>query len=612
MKPTRWVLGLFLLVSLVLIVAASQVSFFADSELWSIALSRFFISDFSRASNLVKIPFQFILWCVASAVEIAGFDDVVLDRACRLLMVVNAVTVLIFVYRFAKRLLGSSEAALFACVSTAASVSFFSQICRVRADALATSFALWALLALIGRRYISAYVAILMSLLTTPKSVYFLIAFAAAHICVANSEVSAPRFQSIRTRVLVRMRTSLALQSAFAATFILLAILLSQHHQAVLSAYETAFEFFSSLFHEQVGVPAYLSKQSFIYLNQSLVREPWLYVAPGLLMALEWAKVKRGVGDRRVLSVAAFALTTLVTMVLHNDKLPFFIASRMPFLSLCFAILVCRYALPFFVQLSFTKTMIQSRFGALVMVTVACGAMVCLPSFRLAAIAQANDNREQLKVIHSLSAYVRAQAKATRQSVAYFDGMAALPLEVACASDLHFIGPGQTEANKAVMSAVEAQKPQLIFYSAKLGLVREPIAAILDSDYLHLQKGIFAQAEKANVDLKIDQQVRRGFMITHDEWLKQWRKLNLNFEPKTVEVRLVNPNDSKRMNLAIVSRDGIYEKRQVERATLSLEDDWQKIWVNVRDVEWRVSRYSMPELHTSQSFTELFRFDGRF
>lgn len=322
----------------------------------------------------------------------------------------------------------------------------------VRADMLAAVLA-FAILGILGGQ--SRYSFWLLStlnvllLLTTPKSIFFILALSAA----ALAEKKGRQYFStliLPAVVLVGVMTFMAM------------------NEQILLAYSSAWNFFLGSYDEGLGRPGYFSSESFLYIFKFLVSSPfWI----ALWIVGIWRSFKESTPKMRGLAV--FGLVSLFALFLHNDRLPFFISA---------------FALSGLLVVYQGWQVIKGRWRwYLLGIAALWSAFIYLNAWRNFG------NGEQLKALQAGEEMLRKTENAR-----VFDGtglFAKFPGEIP-----YFLGPSQPEQKKKMLETLLDFDPQFIFYTSKM-LYGEPELSEYMSghQYAHLGGGVYCRGSKISL-----------------------------------------------------------------------------------------------------------------
>lgn len=283
----------------------------SDSELWSLGLSKVLFHS-SQPSVDYKWAFNFVLNSVYRF-ELGNLQTVL---SARIIFALLGLGVVAGVYVISLTISQSKRVAVWCSLFFLSSWLFLSQGYRIRSDLVACFFQVSALaFYLWGRKRISSYffvpLFVLLSLgilLATPKGLYHLLVnLVYIYISERNQRRSAGS-QAVKWGIL----GCLLLFAAF---------LFTKGPQ-----FRTAFDYFVGSFSANSHRPSYLSVAAFRYVFETL---KWQSVGIVSLLLAAAVSMKYRTSFRSP-ALAGAAVTALILILFHNDRLPFFIFSLMP------------------------------------------------------------------------------------------------------------------------------------------------------------------------------------------------------------------------------------------------------------------------------------------
>lgn len=470
---------------------AAVLTYWTDSEIWAVSSNSMLFRAPQDFAFGMKPFFNFLLY-IASQLPSAGFKVLPMDWA-RIFFGFNALCMTWLTGRMVKELTGSYRAAIAgaAILVTCSVFTYHGQ--RVRSDLLATTAFLGHLIFVfrLQRSYTrramirsagAAGVLLLASLTATPGAVYLLIASVPIYWSVLAGFPS-----SIRRRLLLGGAACAVVGGAlvwfFKPEFVL--------SHGLLAAGSFYVQTFGS---SEFGWP-YWHPMRFLHVYKLVVQNPLfasaLLVSFGLFL---FGRLKGEPISKAIRLWAWFSLIAFALMLLHPSKLPFFIASYLPF----FAVFLATYGWERRWPTSRVSPMVIGRVGVLIFIV-----LTYLTLNRQFQLMWTLGNREQRAVVEALRESVHRFP-----GLSYYDVIGLLPDRDPLP---YFLGPGQKEANERAAEFILKTRPDVIVGVQKLEAIRPMLEPLLRERYLLLPQGLYVKA--AIVDL--DEAARNsGFIAT--------------------------------------------------------------------------------------------------
>ena len=469
-----------LLVGLAAVAAAlSLTTYISDSEFWAITLAK----KLGEGEPNASLAMKFIFYGLLKPLYWLPLDNVSHVLFARLeFAAIGCLTAWIF-YLVARLVFSDTLGALILTLVLTTSSFFISQSFRVRSDNLASLIALivFALTLKASRsgssRWIRDFSVIallnLALLAVTPKSFYFLITGATFDSLLPFQGLS-------RTRQILGVSIGFLLPPFLVITPLALLSRFELAHTlqaAAQSGAQSAFEYFIDSFHSSSANGSYLSATDFRHVLRFLRQNP-IHDGFFIFAAFAWIKNSKN-GSKTFLERRAFlALFSCVGLLLvfHNQKLPFFIYSLLPFLVLSSGVALHD------VYLRFLKS---ARFNTI----IATAATICVLSALYVAQTAVADNSNQAQVdqLRFLQSFLKEENVSF-----YYDGIGLLPRMNSIYS---FPSPGDRH-NAEILTFVKSLKPPLILYVNRLQNLEPLLTYELMNNYYDIGGGIWARAVK--------------------------------------------------------------------------------------------------------------------
>lgn len=428
----------------------SRSAHFSDSEIWSVGAARRF--PFGDEASLAYKPIFNALLRGTQFFPIADERILLCTRAVFALLGILSVG---FFFRFANLWSGSRSIGLWATTLYLSSSFFWSQGFTVHSDQLTVCVQLMLLGLLNGkpaghmRRPYLWPVGFLVLLGCTPKAI-----FHASVLLLFLLKAGA-----IPARSVAIPRRWLAVFGG------LLFIFLGFHFPEFVGAGRY---FFDSFF-EGHAHPAYLTEQAFVYLLQ-FARENPIILALGLFSLKPFFSID---GELKEFGgVGSAAALSLIFVVFHNDRLPFFIQSLMVFPTLWVALSTAE----FFLRLPFALR-------GLLSILLVAGAAIQVGPWH-----SGRSNDVQLFVAAKMAGYLERYP-----GVRYYDGIAILPGKNVVDA---LPAPSHPMNEELVIHSLSDPRTELVFLSNRFLLYFNSVMSTLDAQgFIQVGPGVFAKAE---------------------------------------------------------------------------------------------------------------------
>lgn len=291
--------------------------FISDSEFWAITISKELWSTDTSHSSVFYKPIFNAITSIPFAFDLSNTTHLLATKFIFALIG----SALLLAWHTVFRLHASSTAAIAATLWLLTDQLFFTNFFRVRSDILASLCSALAILSLrMGRSHLKPESPVRLGLFTltllcvlgsTPKAIYHFVLVGIYTLLIFRKQVSPTYFR----RILI------AYFAAPAAGLILLSIALGSPNNVFKVFAEAAIYHLNS----SSGGLWPINSSTFRYWAQDLIRQPFHWLLLALLIAVTRPKV------------AWLTATTFVLILIHNQRLPFFIASLMPFMAMSIA-----------------------------------------------------------------------------------------------------------------------------------------------------------------------------------------------------------------------------------------------------------------------------------
>lgn len=420
----------------------------SDSELWSLGLARLFPSDF-QASMDYKPLFNALL----RTVYWFGLDDHRTIDLARTQFAVLGLATAGLVFRIAKEWSGDLATARWTLFLFVTTTLFLSQGYKIRSDLMvcffqAAGLLYWVKISKSGRSPLWPGLLLnLAMLLSAPKAVFHLAVNFVFALCLAG--------KSERSRKAM-------IWSFLPPLAIFLGLLIWKS-----AAFMTAFEYFLKSYDEFPQHPGFLSSESWLFVRDAF-SDHWYLVVLALFGIF-------GARGRISSAWAAAAAASIAFIIIHSDRLPFFI------FSLTLAPVI-------FVGLSSAEAF-HGRFplrGPL-LAKVAVAIILLGDGFFLTGLMTDAGNGVQIEAQSRIAAYLDRHP-----GTVYFDGTSALPKR-----NTIFILPAPAhEGNHGeVLRVFERPDLDLVFFGNRMFFYIDDIfRALSGADFIRIGEGVFAKS----------------------------------------------------------------------------------------------------------------------
>ncbi|MFS4459369.1 hypothetical protein [Bdellovibrio sp. HCB2-146] len=430
----------------------------SDSELWALGLARDFFHSAQPSTD-----YKFLFNLVLNLSYWENLDNLQTVQAARLIFATIGLGALGLFSYVAYQLTGSQKRAAWSAFLFIVSPLFLLQAFRLRSDALAFFWQMAALAHYLGYRkkfeFSKIQIAIqvflnVLILLATPKGLFQLIVNGVAIFLWERKGFS---------------RKSQKLMAIPAViVFVSFAVLLIWKH----SQFWTALVFFFKSYSTSPHHPGFLTVESFLFVKEAILQQlVYVVVFAGMLFYSKREGWKLQYPD-----VGAAALTALLLIILHNDRLPFFIYSLAGFPILYVAL----NSYEFFWNQPSKYNRVLGYFCV--------GALFIQAFFPVARVYREKNNIEQIELQSRMHLYLQSY-----RDVNYYDATVVLPRD-----NKIFIFPApEHEGNKGeVLGVLEDPKLDLVFFGNRLFYYMNEFYSRLEQKYfIEIGRGVFARSK---------------------------------------------------------------------------------------------------------------------
>lgn len=447
---------IFLIFSVFLILCffhLAQSCYFADSEIWLLTLSQNLFNHQHLTSIAYKFSFHTLTY-LFSHHSPSELDVYFYARTGWSIVALGTQILLAYFYASA---VGQKNFFFPLFISLMTFSAFFNQGFRIRGDILALGSHTLVLLLLLKmkhqqitqRHYFLLFIINSIMLTSTPKAIYFYISqFLFAWILCKNSKYKKSFLRWIWIAHLIPIHLVL--------TLVLFTFMFPEPFNLITPLHE-ALDFYLKSFDPSLKNFDFLSLHDFVHVLKAFLLSPThavLFLIGFSLYFFESYRKNNALSHLNVL----FGVS-LLFLILHNQKLPFFIGTFG-------APLVAYTSLITFLYIK----KIFNRFADVVLLIIAFSQIfwACL---QYTDNLQKNHNLAQSLAIQTFDNYVTAYPELT-----FFDIIGVLPRK----ADLFlFVGPGETIRKKQIVTDLENQNPDILLFTYKFNFLEPDIANYL-------------------------------------------------------------------------------------------------------------------------------------
>lgn len=426
-------------------------TFFADSELWSVNMGFHGASQWFKSWVLTRPLFYFSLY-LAQLFTDSPIINLYLVRIVMLVVTGVSVWTAFKIINHKKGLF----AFLVFLVLVFAHPSFLNQGFRIRSDFFSTALTLISLYYFLTQRRKSFWdiLFLFLPLLATPKAIYHVIALLAFR----------PWFY-MKLRWPQGRPWLVSWLAAVAVTAALLGLWLSD-------ALHNMIDYYLSTYSMGAGSPPYFSVAAYEHILKSL-QDGWLFYC--LFFITIWVLLVQQRKEFFKSEFNQFILLSLCFLFFSSEKVPFFIGSYIPLLTLWLVL-----------QWNFDAAFRYVK--SIYIVGSVLSVVLLFNSFLwIQENLEENSNRAQLTSIRAMESYIQRN-----KIKSVFDGFGLLPKYD---KYLKFVGPNQTEINQQIVElALPKNPPDLILYTAKLHSLEPEMGQFLRNNYIDYGLGRFVYA----------------------------------------------------------------------------------------------------------------------
>lgn len=483
--------------------------YISDSEIWSVTMAANYGQEWLSPWVVTRTPFY--AWI--SAFVWPWEDSSQIFLAARASFIAIGLCIAGLTFCLAYKISTSWIVAGFATVLLFTHTGFINQGFRIRSDLMASLFCLWFLLIYFNRGHQSRKKSKLLfwlpfglMLATTPKALQLL--FPLALLLQKND------FARFLTKMRTQKFKALLLAAGFLGSTITISWLINLPQYLRLSL------------EGGHGGPAYWSHGAFEFLFRQLHMNK-IFVALLILRfmtcltCLKLNAYATPAQKEIQLKYLKFSIGIILLMVFTPERLPFFLASLLPFL--------CVFTSLIFMDLSFLlpKKLVLLRLPTLLI--IASIVWTNGLSFYLKNLDR-NTNRKQMAFINYIENYMSSFPKAR-----FYDVIGLLPKK---AQIRVFAGPNQESQNEKSAQWVMNQKPEFVFYVAKTRFLEPTMSRELQNYYTNFGYGIFALAHRFTPTLPITPDATTKIMETQAIFQPLFQNGTVN--DVTLEIRYVD------------------------------------------------------------------------
>ncbi|MBY0316128.1 MAG: hypothetical protein K2Q26_11445 [Bdellovibrionales bacterium] len=452
----------------------SQISYVSDSEVWLLTLSQKTFSPEGLVSIYYKWPFHVVTYLFThwAATEWHTY------LWARLLMSAMAIIGVIFTAKTTALVFKSPQFFWPSfCLILSTSI-FFHQGFRIRADVMAfalQAFTLYYCLKLPQKNitYRSMLVVTVLNILifcTTPKFILFLISQGIALLFLSL------KLKNYRYFLLVLVSHCLPL------TLFSLIVLISPlvpSLEFILRSVTSAIDFYAKTFDPTYGNPSAFSPSAFYYVigfvKSNIVLSLMIYFWMMVAIVQVFTRFRQNSEKELLLPFHTYNLILVTAMLLHNHKLPFFVAFCLaPSLALSFCFFYD------FLEKRIRKWTPLLSGGIIALLTV--------NSIQIYRLSTSDDsNQPQSKVVDEIEAYRKKNPQ-----VKIYDIVGTTPR---LNTIFNFVGPSEIARKQLILEKMTADSPDIILYVYKFKMLEPQITEYLSKNAIQTSPGVWLRGQ---------------------------------------------------------------------------------------------------------------------
>ncbi len=454
--------AIFSLLAIAAVSIFAMCSYTVDSELWSVVQAK----DFGRFDHfeysVYNKPVFYFFLRLLYFLPLGNLQHVL---AAKFLFVCNFWALSYVCFQLFKRVAGDTKIAWLGLLFLSCHPTWMSESFRIRSDLLAMTFSLAALVNFLSycdsgkrKQLLWMWVCFALSLLSTPKAIVW-------DLPILTFVLLSGRLKITRGNLVVSAAVVLFLGFSFAA--------LIRWNEFIGHAYDVAWEHFAESMREYSFASAQYKSLDWLFVLNSVYSTPFLWLLLGLgLLLLPWTiRQNPCVSSRPIL--LSYGLLA-ICFIIYTPKLAFFWGALVPFWTIP-AVLLCKRIFSD-VRISFQKL--------LLLIPVLIVSNGGLWSYRL---FKEQNGFSIYNLITDFDTYIGDQ------SFSMFDSMGLLPRGNVF---MAYVGPGDVIGSQSGVNRVIAEKPDIIFETARIKAFSPEISyLILESQYIEVQKGIWLKKE---------------------------------------------------------------------------------------------------------------------
>jgi len=506
----------------------AQNLYWSDSEMWPLSVARNVFSPYSHQDFFVKPLFNsllLVLYWIGM-----GLDMLPLDIA-RIFMNLNLALIVILIFRIVRRITQNELLSLASAVVFVTAITMVEQGTRIRSDLIACTLNLLTLDLILrkGNQKLLVWLPALLSMLVTPKAIYFLLAFY-------------PFYPSFKSWPKKKIKKFLIIAVSIVGIVVIL------RYQTI---YAIMKYFLLSFTREGTGLN-YFDSLRFEHVIRAIQKDflLWLLIFARLL----WVRSFKGFDAMFVILVLALAF--------HPDRMPFFIASLLPFL---FIITVSHSA---FAGL-FKRMQTEGKWAFTIVLGLLFAFAMQRFLVRTSFLLQEHNNSLQRQALHLIQGYVIETPFTLVYDPVGIIYKTPSPLD-------WYIGPGEVDNNREVMKLIRITTPDMILYTMRVRWLEPDIYRFLQENYVNLGGGVYAHYPK--IVLKPKQRI-----LSTEEILNRL-PLGKTISDPDAPVRLFVFDEQQNE----ISGQGYWELKGGKRLTLSN-------FVTLNEFQTKLLRVKLPE-----------------
>ncbi len=499
----------------------SWVMYWSDSEMWAVTIARGLFTQFKESAFELKFLFYFPLYLSFEAAQLLELWPM---QTARALFFLVACLIVILVFQISR--LGhksKSQLPFLTILTMGSSALFLERIYNVRSDILVSCLILFSLYLVrkaedtdsLAKPSWRAFTPAVLALFVSLNALFFL-----PFLILA---IPWPSWKEI-------LRESKTKYFLFALGLLALT--------GLTTSFRLSFDFFTQSLSEAGTAISYFDPKRFEHVFRWAQKDPHLVllIVAKIIYDL-WDYLKTSSMPASPSKLRAIGYWALALIVLHPNRLPFFLVSLLPFL------LLWAFELPRFYRYLEAKFEVHPLPPRMLFLIALC-AFVSRSSLHGETLMRTHNNEEQIKTMSLLDSLIPRDTH-----LRIWDPVGILPFHK---TFLWYLGPGQVQENEKVAEFFKRIKPEILFETQRFAWVRHLVSEEL-LEYMPVAKGVYLR--NASVPLREASSLNRnqvfsaiqnsfGNLVTRD-WAFELMAEDGQGKTRSIEYRDIEGNRAR-------------------------------------------------------------------